>query len=85
VKSLAKYGFIAGLFIGLYLSHDKKYKRKMSEIAENIQDKVSAASIVKMIDVLLGEVAYNSIVSTQKITDFLLDIRAIATKLDKHD
>jgi hypothetical protein len=55
----------------------------MTELAEDIQDKVSAATIVKMVDVLLGEVVYTSIVSTQRVTDFLLDIRAIATKIDE--
>ena len=85
MKILARHGFILGLCIGLYLSYSKKFKRKMSEVAEDIQEKVSAVSIVKMIDTLLGEVVYTSIVSTQKITDFLLDVRTIAVKLDEHD
>ncbi len=55
----------------------------MTELAEDIQDKVSAATIVRMIDVLLGEVVYTSIVSTQRITDFLLDLRTIATKISE--
>jgi hypothetical protein len=55
----------------------------MTELAEDIQEKVSAATIVRMIDVLLGEVVYTSIVSTQRITDFLLDLRTIATKISE--
>lgn len=85
MKILARHGFILGLCLGLYLSYSKNFKRKMSELAEDIQDKVSAMSIVRMIDALLGEVVYTSIVSTQKVTDFLLDIRTIAVSLDEAD
>jgi hypothetical protein len=83
VRTLVKTAFFVGCCLGLYISRSRKFAQKMTELAEDIQDKVSAATIVRMIDVLLGEVVYTSIVSTQRITDFLLDLRMIATKISE--
>jgi hypothetical protein len=82
VRTLAKTAFFVGLCFGLYISRSRKFAQKMTELAEDIQDKVSAATIVRMVDVLLGEVVHTSIVSTQRITDFLLDIRTVATQIN---
>jgi hypothetical protein len=81
----AKSAFFVGACIGLYLSTSKKFAGKMSEVAENVQDKISAVSIVKMIDVILGEVVHTTLVSSQRVIDFLLDIRDVASKIDTTD
>ena len=82
MRTKAGAAFLVGSCVGFYLSHSRKFIKRMSDIAQDVQEKVSAVTIIKMIDVLLGEVVHTTLISTQKVSDFLLDLRSIASKIE---
>lgn len=82
MKVTTRLAFVVGACAGLWLSNSRKFAKAMSDLAEDVQEKVSAATIIKMIDVLLGEVVHTTLVSTQRVTDFLLDLRSTASQIE---
>lgn len=85
MRTSAKVALLFGLCFGFYVSRSRKFASKLVDIAEEVQDRVTTTALLRMIDVVLGEITHNTVVSAARMSDFLLDMRSAVMRLEDDD